>query len=781
MNFGSFTTEGIGSISFLESKDSQGRKWRVVVIEEGWSKNERFYSKELLKDSAKLFENARVNAFEMKPEYYDHLPDSARAVPQGFAKNLVGVLENVRYQSLPGNSEGLTADFIVTDSQMRDTFKNAWNAGKKNLLGFSIDVEGEVKAGVAEGRQGQIVTAIEKVNSVDVVSLPAAGGRFLRLVASYTFKGGKNNMNPLEKLIAALRKNPEMLKLGEDVKIEELDDAKIVEMVLAALKGKDKKESVDEATLAEILVQPNIIEKVISFLKDKKVDEAVDMLQSMLTAYAAGKNGKTDDGASKESDDDATAEPKAEPKKDDEPAAEPKKDGEPAKDPEKVAEAIAEKKVKKLRCEMKLERRLNSCKLPELSKKRIAKMFESRIFESAELDQAIADEKDYLAALDKSGEVVGLGESASVTLDESDRRQRAFDLMIGYEPTEEEKSDYAGITPFEGLRQAYESFTGDKQVRGKLSESRIREGATTSDFPYTLGTSMYRKMVREYGRVKPGWKPFVSIERLDNFKTQELIRWGGLNDLAAVAEAAAYTEFTTPSEERATYNAAKKGRIFKITREMILNDDLRQLRKIPVMIARAAQRTLDQFVWDLVTNYTTAGGINGGTVYTGGALYTSGQGNLGSTALGYDAVNTAIDAMMQFTEADSSEVLGIMPKYLVHPIGLRSTVMSLLESKWKPGATNEENNTLYKALEPIIVPGFLRDSNNWFVIADPATCETIEIGFVNGRETPEILLQDGPTNGEVFTNDIITYKVRHEYGGAQADYRGFYGSIVAGS
>jgi len=28
--------------------------------------------------------------------------------------------------------------------------------------------------------------------------------------------------------------------------------------------------------------------------------------------------------------------------------------------------------------------------------------------------------------------------------------------------------------------------------------------------------------------------------------------------------------------------------------------------------------------------------------------------------------------------------------------------------------------------------------------------------------------------GSNFTNDVITYKVRHEYGGAVVDYRGFY-------
>ena len=57
--------------------------------------------------------------------------------------------------------------------------------------------------------------------------------------------------------------------------------------------------------------------------------------------------------------------------------------------------------------------------------------------------------------------------------------------------------------------------------------------------------------------------------------------------------------------------------------------------------------------------------------------------------------------------------------------------------------------------------------------------ELIELGFLGGKQTPEILRQDAPGVGAVFTNDVIRYKVRHEYGGAVIDYRGFQGGIVA--
>jgi hypothetical protein len=53
------------------------------------------------------------------------------------------------------------------------------------------------------------------------------------------------------------------------------------------------------------------------------------------------------------------------------------------------------------------------------------------------------------------------------------------------------------------------------------------------------------------------------------------------------------------------------------------------------------------------------------------------------------------------------------------------------------------------------------------------------VGFFNGREDPELFLQDQPTLGSVFSNDKLTYKIRHIYGGAVMDFRAFYGGVVA--
>ena len=86
-------------------------------------------------------------------------------------------------------------------------------------------------------------------------------------------------------------------------------------------------------------------------------------------------------------------------------------------------------------------------------------------------------------------------------------------------------------------------------------------------------------------------------------------------------------------------------------------------------------------------------------------------------------------------------------------------------------------DTITLQMEVIVVP-YWTDVNNWYLTADKADVPFIEIGFLDGNEEPEILVQDTPTSGSVFSNDTITYKIRHIYGGVVEDYRGADGSIV---
>ena len=119
-----------------------------------------------------------------------------------------------------------------------------------------------------------------------------------------------------------------------------------------------------------------------------------------------------------------------------------------------------------------------------------------------------------------------------------------------------------------------------------------------------------------------------------------------------------------------------------------------------------------------------------------------------------------------------------MPAFVAVPTELESTLMRILDSKLEPDTVENNINVMYKVAKPMVV-GALTDANDWYLIAAKTWLDLYEIAFVDGAEKPTILVQDQPNVGNTFTRDRITYKVRHEYGAAMVDYRGFYKAVVA--
>ncbi len=221
-----------------------------------------------------------------------------------------------------------------------------------------------------------------------------------------------------------------------------------------------------------------------------------------------------------------------------------------------------------------------------------------------------------------------------------------------------------------------------------------------------------------------------------------------------------------------TYAVAKRGGIEDLTWEMIQNDDMGAIQMIPQRLARAAQRTLNSFVFDFLSG--------NGAIYDSVALFHSSHGsNTTTDALTYANVVSGIKTMGQQTfygEAGVEVSSQARPKYLLHPTELLEEAFDITQSSVKI-VTNEDStqpsviNRL--GVEPLWVPEFT-DANDWCLVTDPSLMDTIEIGFLDDQQEPELFIEDNPASGSAFNADKIRYKIRHVYGGAVLDYRGFY-------
>jgi hypothetical protein len=373
----------------------------------------------------------------------------------------------------------------------------------------------------------------------------------------------------------------------------------------------------------------------------------------------------------------------------------------------------------------------------------------------------------------------GHGRTVETTVDEADKKVKALDGFFL-------NADVDQQPRYRSFKEAYVHITGDKGLTGMLSEAtnlkqfaRVKEGLVTGSWDQILGDSIRRAMIADYrspDRIYDQWRAIVStISSPSDFRTMNRMRMGGFGDLATVAENGAYAELTHPADEQATYAVSKKGGLASITLEMIANDDVGAIRRIPQALSRAAKRGLYKGVFDLL--------LLNSNIYDSTALSVAGHNNYVTTALSHAAVAAARTAMAKQVAYGATDVLNLTPKTLVVPAALEETAWREVKLGVVPvsGQNATEGNYLRPlGLDTLVVCPYwdATDANNWWLVADPRDIDTIEVGFYQGREEPELFVADNPTVGSMFTADKLVYKIRFIWGVVVLDYRGFYGAIV---
>lgn len=657
--------------------DGKGLVWDAILIRAGLNGNTtRFYPDAVLREAAPLFEGRPIF---VKGDV-EHLKGEGKDV-----RNIVGYVGNVRFVEGAAPDTGRllsTVTFLAAASGLPEVIREAWARGKKDLVGLSIDAIGGAKKETRGGKPVRTATKITKVNSVDLIVEPGAGGGLVRLVEA-----------------------------ADPATHEENSDMKLKERMLEAIKARNP------AKAATINLET---------VSDEDLETAYREALATASSAPAGPAGTDID------------------------------------EKIRMVEARANARVT-----------IGAAKLPPAAKDKLLADFGARErFVEADVDAAIKGERDYLARFTESGKPVLGGLDIEVTEPRSKKVGEMLDAF--FDPAHK---DHRSVQSF---RECYIDITGDRRVTGRvedcdrvrmreaLGDEDFREALASGSFSNVLGNSITRRMIADYRTQNQYdvWRPIGNIVPINDFRSQDRTRFGGYGDLPAVLESGAYDPLGSPTDEKASYSVSKKGGTEDITLEMIKNDDVGSVRQIPVKLSRAAKRTLAKFVLDMIRTNPTA--------YDGVALFHATHGNLGAAALDATSFAAARLAMLKQAEKDSADRLGVNLKNLLVPPDLQETAVNLFNRN-----TNLDK-TFVQMLSPTILPvWYWTDANDWAATADPLECPTIEVGFLDGNEEPELFVQDTPTVGSMFTHDKLTWKIRHIYGGVPVEFRGLYKAVVA--
>ena len=433
-------------------------------------------------------------------------------------------------------------------------------------------------------------------------------------------------------------------------------------------------------------------------------------------------------------------------------------------------EAEQARKVRAQMCEYLLDSALVSSKLPEPVQVRLRKQFAGKVFEAAELTEAIDDSRKMVS--DITGALVVQGPSRiSGMFDTRDQLQAATDDLLGAE----RDTNLKGLKTHNltGIRELYMMLTGDYDLHGGYSPDRIQL-ATTADFTGLVKNALNKIVVNTWDSLgRAGYDWWTAIVTQEHFNTINEITGtlvGTVGTLPTVAEGAEYTELAIgDSPEVASF--VKYGGYIPLTLELIDRDETRKLKAYPRELAAAGLRKISA----LVAAIFTANANVGPTMADTGALFNAtavttagGHKNLLTTALAaaeWEVVSTAMyDQPMLIKQAagyyGTGPKMAINPKYLLVPRVLQLTAMKILYPSLENYANiYSENLQRGKPGDVITVPEWT-DATDWAAVADPAIAPAIYVGERFGI-MPEIFIAGDEKSPAVFMNDEHRLKVRH--------------------
>jgi hypothetical protein len=410
--------------------------------------------------------------------------------------------------------------------------------------------------------------------------------------------------------------------------------------------------------------------------------------------------------------------------------------------------------------------------LPESVVEGITTALPDRISES-DVDAQIGIVKTMAAGLERAG--LTPTATTQVTQESIEKKKTALDAFFaadyknGYRSFKEAFVDFTGRAP----KAFDEDFNRTilRESLGEFDSQRSTESLDSTTWNLALGDSITRRMVAEYGQPSlQTWRQIVSSTvPVNDFRTQRIDRVGGYGTLPAVNQGAPYQPLTSPDDEEVTYAITKRGGTEDVTLEMIANDDVRAIQRIPKKLGLAAAQTLFRFVWDFLDTSPA--------IYDGTSLFHASHNNTNTAALSQSNLSAARLAMRsQAAYGDSSNILSLTPKTLVVVNDLEEIAYQLTRSAVAIPATPagpSDTPNIHQGLNMVVVD-YWGSTTKWIAVADPMLCPTFELGFYQGREEPELFTQSDPNTGSTFNADKVTYKIRHIYSGAVLDFRGFY-------
>lgn len=293
----------------------------------------------------------------------------------------------------------------------------------------------------------------------------------------------------------------------------------------------------------------------------------------------------------------------------------------------------------------------------------------------------------------------------------------------------------------------------------------LQAAFSTTSLPGILANVANKFLLEGFMAIEDTWRQICSIRNVSDFKTATSYRLSGAFQYDKVGPGGELKHGNV-SEESYTNKAETYGKMFAITRQDIINDDLGALTDIPKRIGRGAALKLNDVFW---TEFL-AGHASFFPTSNANGNYMEGA----ATNLSIASLTQAETLFLDKTDADSKP-LSIEPALLLVPNALSTLATSLTRdleirdtTASKVFTTGNPHAGKFRPIRSSYLgnASYGNSTTAWYLLADPQTLSMIEVCFLNGQQNPTVETADAD-----FNTLGIQMRGYHDFGVSKQDYR----------
>lgn len=300
----------------------------------------------------------------------------------------------------------------------------------------------------------------------------------------------------------------------------------------------------------------------------------------------------------------------------------------------------------------------------------------------------------------------------------------------------------------------------------------LKAAFSTISLPGILANTANKFLLAGYDSVEDTWSRIAATRSVSDFKAVTSYRLTGNANFEKVGPGGELKHGSL-GEQSYTNQAETYGKMYAITRTMLINDDMDALSQVPRIIGRGSALKFNEVFWTefmdnaalFAATHTTAGDTGNANLATGAGSALAIAGLTAAELLFYNQVDP------------NGNPLGVDPKLLLVPNAKFVTANQLMrdtEVRDTTASTKYTTGNPHAGKFEVVRSSYLSNAaisgystTAWYLLADPGDVATIEVAFLNGNQSPVI------ENADADFNTLgIQMRGYFDFGVNQQDFRG---------